>query len=56
VRLAVPRRVYTKSHLDYVVDVCRRIHDRRDSLSGMRITYEAPALRHFTARLEPLTP
>ena len=56
VRLAVPRRVYTKSHLDYVVDVCRRIHDRRDSLSGMRITYEAPALRHFTAQLEPLTP
>jgi tryptophanase len=54
VRLAVPRRVYTKSHLDYVVDVCRRIHKRRDELMGLRLVYEAPALRHFTARLEPL--
>ena len=56
VRLAVPRRVYTKSHLDYVIDVCRRIHEQRNTLGGLRITYEAPALRHFTARLEPLTP
>jgi tryptophanase len=55
VRLAVPRRVYTKSHLDYVIDVCRRIYEDRDGLSGLRITYEASALRHFTARLEPLT-
>jgi tryptophanase len=55
VRLAVPRRVYTKSHLDYVVEVCRRIHEYRDRLSGLRVTYEASALRHFTARLEPLT-
>jgi len=54
VRLAVPRRVYTKSHLDYVVDVCRRLYAERDRLRGLRLTYEAPVLRHFTARLEPI--
>jgi tryptophanase len=56
VRLAVPRRVYTKSHLDYVVDVCRRLFAERDRLRGLRLTYEAPVLRHFTARLEPIGP
>jgi tyrosine phenol-lyase len=54
VRLAVPRRVYTKSHLDYVVDVCRHLSTHREGIRGMRIVYEAPVLRHFTARLEPL--
>jgi tryptophanase len=52
VRLAVPRRVYTKSHLDFVVQVAKRLHERRDTIGGLRLTYEAPVLRHFTARLE----
>jgi tryptophanase len=54
VRLAVPRRVYTRSHLDYVVDVCRRLYQQRGAIRGMRIVYEAPVLRHFTARLKML--
>jgi len=54
VRLAVPRRVYTQSHLDYVAEVCGRIHQHRDRITGLRLTYEAPVLRHFTARLEPV--
>jgi tryptophanase len=54
VRLAVPRRVYTKSHLDHVVDVCAKLYSERESISGLRITYEAPVLRHFTVRLEPV--
>jgi len=55
VRLAVPRRVYTASHLEYVADVCGRIYRERDTIRGLRITYEAPVLRHFTARLEPIS-
>jgi tryptophanase len=54
VRLAVPRRVYTKSHLDYVAEVCASLHAARESIGGLRITHEAPVLRHFTARLEPV--
>ncbi len=54
VRLAVPRRVYTNTHLAYVVEVLAQIRDRRDSLRGLRLTYEARVLRHFTARFEEL--
>ncbi|UCD24347.1 MAG: tryptophanase [Gemmatimonadota bacterium] len=54
VRLAVPRRVYTKSHLDYVVATSKSLFEKRDSIHGLKITYEAPVLRHFTARLEPV--
>jgi len=54
VRLALPRRVYTQAHLDYVVDTLKRIRDRRDSLRGYRVTYAPELLRHFTARFEPL--
>ncbi len=50
VRLAIPRRVYTQSHMDYVVEVIREVFERRDSLRGMRIDWEPPSLRHFTAR------
>jgi tyrosine phenol-lyase len=50
VRLAIPRRVYTQSHIDYVIEVVHHVHQRRESLRGMRLTYEAPMLRHFTAR------
>ena len=54
VRLAIPRRVYTQSHIDYVVEIILRVWERRDRIKGMRITYEAPFLRHFTAHLEPM--
>jgi len=54
VRLAVPRRTYTQSHIDYVIEVCAEVAERADALRGYRITHEPPALRHFTARFEPL--
>ena len=54
VRLAIPRRVYTQSHIDYVVEVILRVWERREQIKGMRLTYEAPFLRHFTAHLEPV--
>jgi len=54
VRLAIPRRVYTQSHIDYVVEVILEVWKRRDEIRGLRLTYEAPFLRHFTARLEPV--
>jgi tryptophanase len=53
-RLAIPRRVYTQSHIDYVVEAILEIHARRASLRGYRMTYQAPFLRHFTARFEPV--
>ncbi|HKY84069.1 MAG TPA: tryptophanase [Anaerolineales bacterium] len=54
VRLALPRRVYTQAHLDFVVDTLIRIQDRRDSVRGYRFTYAPELLRHFTARFEPV--
>ena len=54
VRLAIPRRVYTQSHIDYVVEIILEVWKRREQLRGLKLTYEAPFLRHFTARLEPL--
>ncbi len=56
VRLAIPRRVYTQSHIDYVVEAILEVHGRRESLRGYRITHQAPFLRHFSARFEPLQP
>ncbi len=52
VRLAVPRRVYTNSHLEYVADVLVRIHHRPETVRGIRIARQAPVLRHFTAAFE----
>jgi tryptophanase len=54
VRLAIPRRVYTQSHIDYVVEVILEVWKKRKSIRPLTITYEAPFLRHFTAQLEPL--
>lgn len=54
VRLAIPRRVYTQSHIDYVLDVFDDILELRDRKNGYRITYEPPFLRHFTAHFEPI--
>ena len=56
VRLAIPRRVYTQSHIDYVIEVILAVWKRREQILGMRLTYQAPFLRHFTAHLEPVTP
>ncbi len=50
VRLAIPRRVYTQSHIDYVVEVILEVFQKRNGLSGMKIVEEAPVLRHFTAK------
>jgi tryptophanase len=54
VRLAFPRRVYTQSHVDYVVEVILEVWKKRQSIRGLKLVYEAPFLRHFTARLQPL--
>jgi tryptophanase len=55
VRLALPRRVYTQSHYDYVVRTISNIAERRDSIKGFRYTYAPEYLRHFTARFERIT-
>jgi tryptophanase len=54
VRLAIPRRVYTQSHVDYVVEAILNVHARRDRVRGYRFVEQAPTLRHFTARFAPL--
>jgi tryptophanase len=54
VRLAIPRRTYTQSHIDYVIEVVAWVAERAASLTGMRIVQAPAALRHFTARFEPL--
>jgi len=54
VRLAIPRRVYTQSHIDYVIEVITEVYRNRDKLKGYKIVWEAPLLRHFTAKFEPI--
>lgn len=54
VRLAIPRRVYTQSHVDYVIEVVLAVWQRREQVRGMKLTHQAPFLRHFTAYLEPV--
>ena len=54
VRLAIPRRTYTQSHIDYVIEVCEHVARHADELRGYRIVDEPPAPRHFTATFEPL--
>jgi tryptophanase len=55
VRLAIPRRTYTQSHVDYVIEVCEYVAESAGELRGLEIVEEPPALRHFTARFAPLT-
>jgi tyrosine phenol-lyase len=55
VRLAIPRRVYTQSHIDYVVEIILEVWKKREAIRGLKLTYEAPFLRHFTAKLEPVS-
>ena len=54
VRLAIPRRVYTESHIQYVAECIIDVFKNRDQLTGFEFTYEAPMLRHFTARFKKL--
>ena len=54
VRLAIPRRVYTKSHLDYTIDIMRKIYKSKNNLRGLKIVDQPKTLRHFTAKLAPL--
>ena len=54
VRLAIPRRVYTQSHVDYVIEIIRWVAERAGDLRGLRIVEQPSALRHFTARFEPI--
>jgi tryptophanase len=52
VRLAIPRRTYTQSHIDYVIEVCTSVAAAADELTGFRITSPPRPLRHFTASFE----
>jgi tryptophanase len=52
VRLAIPRRTYTQSHIDYVIEVIQEVWKKRNQIRGLRLTYEPPFLRHFTAKME----
>ena len=54
VRLAIPRRVYTQSHIDYVAEVIIEVYQYREQIKGLQIIEEAPTLRHFTAKLKPI--
>ena len=54
VRLALPRRVYTQSHVDYMVEVIQMVQAAKDRIGGLAITYQPAALRHFTARFAPV--
>jgi len=54
VRLAIPRRTYTQSHMDYVIEVVERVAAKAGDLVGMEITYQPERLRHFTAHFRPL--
>ncbi len=54
VRFAIPRRVYTQSHIDYVAEVVIEVFQNRAKLKGLEFTYEAPMLRHFTAKFKPI--
>ena len=54
VRLAMPRRVYTQSHVDFMVEAIVEVYGRRDRIGGFEFSHQAPVLRHFTAEFEPL--
>ncbi|MCZ6702238.1 MAG: tryptophanase [Ignavibacteria bacterium] len=54
VRMAIPRRVYTQSHIDYVIEIILEVFNNRNKLKGYKISYEASMLRHFTAKFEPI--
>ncbi|NQU66567.1 MAG: tryptophanase [Candidatus Marinimicrobia bacterium] len=55
VRMAIPRRTYTQSQIDYVIEVAQTIYKNKNKITGMKITYQAPFLRHFSAKFEPIS-
>jgi tryptophanase len=55
VRLAIPHRVYTQSHIDYVIEAILAVNKRREAISGYRIVSQPEFLRHFSARFEPFS-
>ncbi|MCB0383943.1 MAG: hypothetical protein KDD43_01020, partial [Bdellovibrionales bacterium] len=55
VRLAIPRRVYTQSHVDYMIEVLGHVAPQLGDLPGYKIDYQPRFLRHFTAKFSPLT-
>ena len=55
VRLALPRRVFTLSQVEYVIDRVKWLYDHRDMIGGLRFTHEPATLRFFTGRLEPVS-
>jgi tryptophanase len=55
VRLTIPRRVYTQSHIDYVAEVILRVNARKDGIRGYKVVWQPPYLRHFSARLAPVS-
>ena len=54
VRIAIPRRAYTQSHIDYVVEVAEHVYKLRETLHGFRVIRQSPVLRHFTIEFEPV--
>jgi tryptophanase len=52
VRLAIPRRVYTQSHIDYVIEIIINVYQRRENIRGMKISWQPEVLRHFTAHFD----
>ena len=54
VRLTLPRRTHTQSHIDYVIEVMRKIYQSKDKLGGYKITKQTTSLRHFTADFTPV--
>lgn len=54
VRLAIPRRVYTQSHIEYVIEVFEKLMEGKNKVRGYEITYEPKFLRHFTAKFKPV--
>jgi len=54
VRMAIPRRVYTQSHMDYVIEIMEQVYRERHDIRGLKLTWQAPPLRHFTAHFEPV--
>ena len=54
VRLAIPRRTYTQSHIDYVVEIILEVYKIKDQIKGLKITKQNKYLRHFTASLEEI--